>query len=324
MMKAEFSTMGSCSSRNIFNSEINNDYKSYFKINHSIERVNLISLMSKSVEYDSGLINSDHGYDNTCVIEDFSKRYLDSIKNENFDYIILDNYFDVVFSIIELNRDSFITDSYSLEHTDIYKQFKDFRRINVSQDFDEYFKLWKNAFDLFFIYFKENCSDTILILNCSRAVYKYCEDDSIFEDSKLKKESLSCNRHLNVLDRYILENYDVEVLPFDYGTLADKSHIFGFAQTHYESKYYNEKNRQLNEIIKFNTLFEYDDELYADFRNLKRENEIHKMELYELNEFKIPELNHTNQVLKEKYESILSSNSWKLTKPLRNIKKFNK
>ena len=278
-MKAEFSTMGSCSSRNIFNSEINGDYKNYFNINHSIERVNLISLMSKSIDYDSSLINSDHGYDNICVIEDLSKKYLDSIKNENFDYIILDNHFDVVFSLIDVGNGSFITDSYSLEHTDIHDDFNDCRRINVSENFDEYFKLWCESFDLFYNYVKENSPNTILILNCSRSVYRYCENNSIIEDLKLKKESLHCNKYLNILDKHVLENYDVEILPFDYNTLADKSHIFGFASTHYQSDYYKEKNRQLNDIIALNKLFDYEDGAYANFRNLKRENEIRKMGL---------------------------------------------
>lgn len=99
-MIAEFSTMGSCSSRSIFNSTINKDYKSYFNINHFIERVSIISLMSKPVDYDSDLINSDHDYDNYCVNEDLSKRYMDFIKNENYDYILLDNYFDAFYKII--------------------------------------------------------------------------------------------------------------------------------------------------------------------------------------------------------------------------------
>ena len=69
-MTSEFSTFGSCASRNIFNSDLNKDYKDYFHINHSIERVNTISLMSDPVDFNGALVNAGHEYDNTCVIED--------------------------------------------------------------------------------------------------------------------------------------------------------------------------------------------------------------------------------------------------------------
>lgn len=59
-MVVEISTLGSCASRNIFNSQLNENYKSYFHINHSIEVVTLISLMSNPIEYDDKLINSDN------------------------------------------------------------------------------------------------------------------------------------------------------------------------------------------------------------------------------------------------------------------------
>ena len=40
--------------------------------------------------FNGDLVNAGHEYDNTCVIEDLSKRYLDSIKNHDFDYILFD------------------------------------------------------------------------------------------------------------------------------------------------------------------------------------------------------------------------------------------
>ncbi|WP_405268188.1 DUF6270 domain-containing protein [Methanobrevibacter sp.] len=321
-MKAEFSTLGSCSSRNIFNSNLNKNYKDYFNINHSIERVSMISLMSNSIEYDSNLINSGHEYDNVCVTEDLSKRYLHSIKNENFDYILLDTFFDVNFNVIQVNQDSYITESYSLKHTDMHDEFIGCKRISISDNSDEYFILWKKYCDLFFSYLNENSEDTRIILNCSRSVYRYRDNNSIIEDLKLKNESLSSNRYQDILDSHILENYDVEVLPFNYNTLLDRNHIFGIAPTHFESDYYRQKTVQLKDIIRMNELFDYGDEAYSNFRSLKRENAILKMKLYDLNEFEVHELRDENAKLKEEIDSILGSNSWKITKPLRNLKKL--
>lgn len=320
-MTSEFSTFGSCASRNIFNSDLNKDYKDYFHINHSIERVNTISLMSDPVDFNGDLVNAGHEYDNTCVIEDLSKRYLDSIKNHDFDYILFDTLFDVKFSVIKLNSNSFITDSYSLESTDLYGDFKECRRISIFEDFDEYFSLWKKYFDDFFICLKDYSPDTKLILNCARSIYTFKEDDSIVEDSQLKEISLSYNKYRNVLDRHIIENYDVEILPFDYGVTLDKNHIFGIAPTHYVSKFYEDANRELNKVIANNKRFEWEDDVNINIRNLKKEAEVLKMKLYDLENYDLVGLEDENVKLKDKYNSILNSKSWKLTGPLRNLKK---
>lgn len=73
----EFSTFGSDTSKNIFNKEFS---KNLFKINQTIEAVTLISLMSKPIQYDNKLINSNQKYNNTCVINDLSKSFLNFLK----------------------------------------------------------------------------------------------------------------------------------------------------------------------------------------------------------------------------------------------------
>ena len=57
-MVSEFSTMGSCASRIIFNSSVNHNYKEFFHINDSLEVVSIVSLMSNPIEYDESLLNS--------------------------------------------------------------------------------------------------------------------------------------------------------------------------------------------------------------------------------------------------------------------------
>ena len=80
-MATQFATLGSCSSRNIFYSKINENYKSYFRINRSIEFVNMISLMSKPVEYDKESFLSENAFDN-YIKEDLEKSYLNFLKDD--------------------------------------------------------------------------------------------------------------------------------------------------------------------------------------------------------------------------------------------------
>ncbi len=266
-MVKEISTLGSCASRNIFNSQLNKNYKEYFHINHSIEVVTLISLMSIPIKYDSNLINSDNKYSNQNVIEDLDKSFLLFLKKQEIDYLILDTYFDVLAEIIVYGENQFITNSYHLESTDFNNLLMDKERINLRRNFEQYFSLWKEACDNFFDFFNNHCKSVGLILNCNRSVSKFYDGNNIVEDDNLKN-FLSLNKYRDILDRYILENYDVDVLKFDNTTLAFKDHIFGLASTHYEPKYYLDKTIQLNEIINRNDL--YDEDYNKIARSLKR------------------------------------------------------
>lgn len=270
-VKVNISTLGSCSSRNIFFSNLNENYKDYFKINKSIEAVTFISLMSKSFQYDKNLINSNSDYDNYCVFEDLSKDFLNFLKKKKIEYLIIDTYFDVFYEVIVVGKDSFISDSERLSHTDLYNTFKNKKRINIQDDFEEYFYHFKKALSSFFKFIENNCSNIKIILNCSRAVSKYERDGVIIDDENLKK-LVSLNKFRDILDKYILENFDVDVLSFDETTLADQNHIFGLHSTHYEHRYYLDKTKQLNQIIARYNLLDYSNEINIQFRNIERRN----------------------------------------------------
>lgn len=271
-MVVEISTLGSCASRNIFNSQLNENYKSYFHINHSIEVVTLISLMSNPIEYDDKLINSDNEYSNQNVLEDLDKSFLNFLKKGKIDYLIIDTYFDVLADVIIFGKNQFITNSHHLESTDFNNLVVDKPKFSLRSDYERYFELWKEACDKFFKFMEDNCNNIKIILNCNRSVSKYYDGDKLVESDNLKSY-LSLNKYRDILDSYILENYDVEVLEFDDNTLAFKNHIFGLGSTHYESKYYTDKTNQLNEIINRNSS---EDELYNDQIKLVNRNRLIK------------------------------------------------
>lgn len=64
----------------------------------------------------------------------------------------------------------------------------------------------------------------------------------------------------NLLDKYILENFDIEGLKFDTETHIDINHVFGIHATHFVEDYYITKNQQLLKIIKNNRLGFYNEQ----------------------------------------------------------------
>ncbi len=87
------------------------------------------------------------------------------------------------------------------------------------------------------------------------------------------------------------------------------------------SKFYEDANRELNKVIANNKRFEWEDEVNINIRNLKKEAEVLKMQLYDLENYDLVGLEDENVKLNDKYNSIVNSKSWKLTGPLRNLKK---
>lgn len=270
-MVKEFSIAGSCVSRVIFNSNINKDYKNFFHINYSVEGVPLISLMSNPTIVDSKLISCDNSFGMECINNDFSKKFLDFLKKDKLDYLIIDNYWDSKSNIIYLDSNQYIVDSQFLKKTKIYNYLSKNKRLSIQSHFNEYFSLYKNACKLFFEFVEANCLNLKIILNCGRHVYKYYSGNNLVVDENLKKLT-KFNCYWDILDKYILENFDVEVLPFDKTTLAYKSHLFNLHSTHYEPKYYLDKTNQLNDIIKRNETFEFNNKFNREIRNLKRKN----------------------------------------------------
>lgn len=194
------------------------------------------------------------------------------MKKGKIDYLIIDTYFDVLADVIIFGKNQFITNSHHLESTDFNNLVVDKPKFSLRSDYERYFELWKEACDKFFKFMEENCNNIKIILNCNRSVSKYYDGDKLVESDNLKSY-LSLNKYRDILDSYILENYDVEVLEFDDNTLAFKNHIFGLGSTHYESKYYTDKTNQLNEIINRNSS---EDELYNDQIKLVNRNRLIK------------------------------------------------
>ena len=245
-----FSTFGSCASRNIFYSVINKDYKNYFKINKSVESSTLISLMSKPIEYDENLINSNETYDNLCVTDDLTNNFLEFIEKDVVDYIIIDNFFDVTNGVIIFADNQFITSTLRLKNTDFYDFVRNNKYINIFNNFQEYYSLWRESCNKFFNFVENSCNKTKIILNCSRLVYNYIDNEgNISKNVEFEKLAHKINPFLNLFDKYILENFDVDVLKFNSNTLSNKNHVFGLHPIHFEEKYYLEKNQQLLEII---------------------------------------------------------------------------
>lgn len=309
-MIKEFFVFGSCNSRDIFNSDLNKNYKKFFRIIDDCQRTSFISLMQNPVEFDESKIQvfndgefSDFG--TRVVREDLNKNFLKKLTSKNAEYLLMDTHFEVDAGIFELFDGSLLTNNEDIKKTELYSEMDIKRFITIQKDTEEYLHLFKNSCDLFFRFIKKYCPHLKIILNAVRWVPNILKDNGeIYNSKKFSIMSYNHNKYRYILDKYICENYDVEILPFNYNLCALESHKWSFHPSHHEYKYFDEKNQQMQEIFNRNDLFNSNQyiELNNKFREIQRINSMYN----DYNNLLI----NTNNVYSEKINNLNEENTF--------------
>lgn len=264
---------GSCVSRDLFNSQIVPNYKTFFQIISYSQRTSIISLMQNNIKFDEKDIIFENDY-NDSIRYDLSKCWLSEIANNPPDYIIMDVIYELIFGILILDDGNIITNNYwDLPKTKFYETIKDkSTALTIIEDSKTYFKLYEESIDLFFNFLKNNCQSSKIILNSARYATKILKKDKTIVDESGNSYLLNVNSYIEDLELYIENNYDVEIMYFGRDYLADESHIWGSGRTHYKKSYYSDKFNQLKHIVEFDNISK-NYQFLAD-KNLNYEKEI--------------------------------------------------
>lgn len=260
-MVATFVVSGSCASRDIFYSKINHDYKDFFKITGDGVRISFISLMSSPIECDENSLkilpeNQNNINYSNWIKRDLNKTFINVLKEKDFEYIMIDTYYDVHEGIVDLGDDIYITNNIGLDRTEFFKNLPFKEVIQIQNSTSKYFKLWKENFDLFINFVDKTCPNSKIILNTNRMVYRVKDSNSNIKISDEFKKHCNLNKYRDLLDEYIIKNFDIELLKFNHDTLADENHIWGPHPSHYTPEYFTDMNSQLNTIIANNNSYD--------------------------------------------------------------------
>ena len=180
---------GSCASRDNFYSGINPDYKKYFNCSISSQRGSIISLMQEPVSFKNQDIqilpeNRVNKAGTQFINQDLTKNFLAEVKKFKPDYILIDNYFEVIFGIIKYEN-CFITNNYwDLPKTKFHTEIKPYTKINMYNDPNTYLKLYKENMGLFLDHIQKESQNSQIILNPVRLGYKILKNDNKIEVNK--------------------------------------------------------------------------------------------------------------------------------------------
>lgn len=312
-MVSEFTVFGSCACRDLFNSTLNKDYKKYFHIGATGIRLSFISLMQDPVTYSNDSLkifpeNKENKLFSLWIKQDLDKTFLNELKKDKFEYMVMDTYYDVDFGIVDIGNDNYITNNVRLNQTEFFKnlEYKKFMKINYS---DEYFELWKTNCDLFFEFIKINCPNLKIILNPSRHTNKLLKDDgTIIYSESFDELCKRFNPYRDILDEYIIRNFDVDVLYFNEDISAPEKHLWGPSSMHYEESYFGNMTGQLNDFIKRNNVLISSSlcPLNNLFREQNRKILLFKITSRKNNKFKLRSFKKIKLV--KQYNNLLKSN----------------
>lgn len=259
----EVAVLGSCITRDNFNSRFNPGYKRYYTCPLVQNQSSLIAMMSQPVELDGDPATQPAGelsdYDRWNVRTDLTKEFLTEVADLQPAYLILDFFGDIHFGCIRLGDGRYLTNNrWKLWKTDLYRELKEsagFTRLRIQDDTEEYLALWKDAFDRFYDFFRSQLPNTTLVLhrgfNTDRIVVAdRPEPMRLQKYKKLSKLDVpESNRLWAALDDYAQERSGCEVIDLTHrGFTSFPEHPWGPFYVHYTMDYYHQFLAELHKI----------------------------------------------------------------------------
>ncbi|MDO9380911.1 MAG: DUF6270 domain-containing protein [Nocardioidaceae bacterium] len=161
--------MGSCITRDAFNTRFNPDYKRFYRCPLLQNQSSVLALMSPPVEVEVVGIEPMAEYDRRNVETDLNREFLQQVVALQPDYLVLDFFGDVHFGCLELPDGRLVTDNYwKLWKTTWYAEQQAagaFTPVKALADVDAYVERWTEALDRFVAHVREGSPRTRLVVH---------------------------------------------------------------------------------------------------------------------------------------------------------------
>ncbi|MEC5317207.1 DUF6270 domain-containing protein [Enterococcus casseliflavus] len=250
--------LGSCVTRDLFNSKFNPDYKNLFQVVADQQHMSMISLMSIPLPIREKTINGDvSDFYKNVYRQDLQKDFLKRLKNSDPDILILDFYTDVFYGALEVNNMSFITNKkWQYEKLSHFENILINKEYSIYNESDQFIDLWKTSFDIFYDYLRKNLPNCRIVINKARFINvgkSYGEDFILSATLEDKWEKFHIDR-FNILwdlfDTYASCKYNLQVINFKkdkYYCPAD--HPWGWFYVHYNREYYMNTLQEIKRLL---------------------------------------------------------------------------
>jgi hypothetical protein len=250
--KIRIAVLGSCYSRNMFNTSdyFNPDYKDIYKVVFTQFHSSVISAVSSPVKLTS--VNEKQISESQLqyVKRDFQKSIFNELYKAKCQYLIIDFFVDATQPLIRTRDNKHISGNLHLRDTKLLKNWNyiDFER---QVENEKYFIKWKEDLHEYMDNLLNIVPIKNIILVKGKSAYAYKDKFGNIQNVKNPKLSIQQNYFWERMNNYFLKSYPrVKVIDMteDYWN-ADFKHPFGASLVHYSSEFYKEEFNRLNKII---------------------------------------------------------------------------
>ena len=241
------SIIGSCQSRDIFNSKFIENYKDYFSVDSYYSMTSMLSIMSEPITFAyHKLIKA--GF-KECLLEhwfqEFEKPALKTLESKQPDVLLLDFYGDARYGAISYGGEYVINRVDKLKD----KVIVDWNNFGIVYSYEhnteDFVVMWKNAFDRFMAFMKEKLPNTTIIVNTVKGTKVVTDDKgNMYLSPNISNLDIdSINSLWERFDRYAIKKYKLKAITYDKEYTLDPNYPFaglGWALVHYHLDYYKD------------------------------------------------------------------------------------
>jgi hypothetical protein len=251
--------LGSCTTRDNFNSRFNPDYRSMWDCVLSQNQSSIISIMSDGFELEAERFGDIGEYKRRLVRTDLNKEFLQQLAEVRPDYLVMDFFSDIHFGCLKLGDGRYITNNrWQLWKTDYYKELRGrgpLDELRIEDDPGKYLQIWRDAFDRLMQHLASRVPDTKVVLhrgfNTNRVLLS--EEGRVLplrEFKKLRKLDVAVmNKLWSELDDYAAGTWGLEAIDLTgRGYTSFDQHPWGAFFVHYTMDYYRDFLAELNLI----------------------------------------------------------------------------
>lgn len=256
-MGIKIAVLGSCATRDNFNSIINPDYKKLYECILTQQHSSLISIMSPPVTFNiSHLDNLREGLEDfvqNLLKTDLNKEFLVNLDKLQPDYIIIDLFGDIYFGVLLFENGITTNNRWHIHKTSFYKNLQKKVPFSLIDNTNDYFSLWVDSVTKFMDFVKNNVPNCKVILHKPRFVNRYLDADGSLKTLD-RIDYQSYNQIWDLLDEYFLKNFKCDYIGLDpQKYLITTEHpLWDLWYLHYEEGYYHDFLRELNKIVNNN------------------------------------------------------------------------
>lgn len=252
--KIKVAVIGSCVTRDIFNSNFISNYKEIYECVSTAWQTSIISFMSDRTWFpddQKGFVEEVTKHQRNTTNRDIAKRYRDEFIEAQPDYIIVDLYTDVKYGVVKTDAGYLTNNPNGFRKTLYYKNENHQETLNIFKD-ERYLPLFYGNFHRFVDWVKTNIPNCKIVMNGFWETYSYFTEGSYVKNysPKICSTVAKDNAMYDQMYEKLRTEYNVEFLEMRNKTYyGDYKHVYGNKPWHFTQEYYYDLYSSLNEVV---------------------------------------------------------------------------